>query len=82
MKTESHIICTVLRNKRRNATRKEKNEMKVRTNKMKKCIALIDGELLCEDVLKAALDNRMMLDDLKKRLVEENPNHEVTFIYR
>lgn len=56
--------------------------MRIRRNKMKKCVALIDGELLCEDVLKAALDNRMMLDDLKKRLVEENPNHEVTFVYR
>ena len=54
--------------------------MKIR--KAKKCVALIDGELLCEDVLQAALDNRMMLDDMKKRLVKENPNHKITFIYR
>lgn len=56
--------------------------MRIRRNKMKKCVALIDGELLCEDVLKAALDNNMMLDDMKKLLVKENPNHKVTFVYQ
>lgn len=50
--------------------------------KMKKCIALLDGKVLVDDVLQAALDCRVMLDDLKKRLVEENPGHEVTFVYR
>jgi hypothetical protein len=34
-----------------------------------------------DDVLQAALDNRVMLDDMKKRLIKENPNHESTFIY-
>jgi len=30
-------------------------------------------------VVQAALDNDMMVDDLKKQLVKENPGHEVTF---
>lgn len=54
--------------------------MKIR--KAKKCVALIDGEVLVDDVLQAALDNRMMLDELKIRLVIENPNHKITFVYR
>lgn len=54
----------------------------MKTNGMKKCVALLDGEVLCEDCLQAALDNNMMLDDLKKQLRKENPNHEVSFIYR
>ena len=54
--------------------------MKIR--KVKKCVALIDGEVLVDDVLQAALDNRMMLDELKIRLVIENPNHKITFVYR
>ena len=40
--------------------------------------AYLDGKKLVE-VIQAALDNNMMVDDLKKRLVEENPGHEVTF---
>lgn len=45
----------------------------------RKCIlAYLDGELLTE-VVQAALDNNMMVDDLKKKIVEENPDHKVTF---
>ena len=40
--------------------------------------AYLDGERLV-DVVQAALDNNMMVDDLKARLVAENPGHEVTF---
>ncbi len=40
--------------------------------------AYLDGELLV-DVVQAALDNNMMVNDLKKKLIEENPGHEVTF---
>ena len=40
--------------------------------------AYIDGEKLVE-VIRAALDNNMMVDDLKKKLIEENPGHEITF---
>lgn len=40
--------------------------------------AYLDGEKFVE-VIQAALDNNMMVNDLKKRLVEENPDHEVTF---
>lgn len=40
--------------------------------------AYLDGEKLV-DVVKAALDNNMMVDDLKQQLIRENPGHEVTF---
>lgn len=40
--------------------------------------AYLDGEKLV-DVVQAALDNNMMVEDLKKVLIRENPGHEVTF---
>lgn len=40
--------------------------------------AYIDGKRLVE-VIQAALDNNMMVDDLKRKLIAENPDHEVTF---
>lgn len=40
--------------------------------------AYLDGKRLV-DVVQAALDNDMMVDDLKAALVRENPGHEVTF---
>lgn len=40
--------------------------------------AYLDGEKLV-DVVQAALDNNMMVDDLKEKLVRENPDHEITF---
>jgi len=40
--------------------------------------AFLDGEPLVE-VIQAALDNNMMVDDLKRKLVSENPGHNVTF---
>lgn len=40
--------------------------------------AYLDGKKLVE-VIQAALDNNMMVDDLKRKLVAENPGHEVTF---
>lgn len=46
--------------------------------KRKTVIAYLDGKYLC-DVLQAALDNHMMLADMKKLLVAENPGHDVTF---
>ena len=46
--------------------------------KKKTMIAYLDGEYLT-DVVEAALDNNMMLNDMKKLLVKENPNHKVTF---
>ena len=42
--------------------------------------AYLDGEKLV-DVLQAALDNNMMVEDLKKTLVEENQGHSITFKY-
>lgn len=44
----------------------------------KKIWAYLDGEKLVE-VIQAALDNNMMVADLKKKLIEENPGHDVTF---
>ena len=40
--------------------------------------AYLDGKPLVE-VIQAALDNNMTVDDVKKLLVRENPGHEVTF---
>lgn len=40
--------------------------------------AYLDGKKLVE-VIQAALDNNMMVADLKKKLIAENPGHEVTF---
>lgn len=51
--------------------------MRVRRNKVK-IWAYLDGKKLVE-VIEAALDNNMMVDDLKQKLIDENPGHEVTF---
>lgn len=40
--------------------------------------AYLDGKKLV-DVVRAALDNNMMVDDLKAQLIRENPGHDVTF---
>ncbi len=40
--------------------------------------AYLDGEKLVE-VIQAALDNNMTVDDLKRDLIAENAGHEVTF---
>lgn len=50
----------------------------MKRRKRKTVWAYLDGEKLV-DVVQAALDNNMMVDDLKRKLVEENPGHEVTF---
>lgn len=50
----------------------------MRRQKRKTVWAYLDGKKLV-DVVKAALDNNMMVDDLKKQLIAENPGHEVTF---
>lgn len=40
--------------------------------------AYLDGKKLV-DVVQAALDNNMMVDDMMAVLIRENPGHEVTF---
>ena len=40
--------------------------------------AYLDGKKMV-DVVQAALDNHMMVDDLKAALIKENPGHTVTF---
>ena len=40
--------------------------------------AYLDGKKLV-DVVQAALDNNMMVDDMKAMLIRENPGHAVTF---
>lgn len=40
--------------------------------------AYLDGKKLV-DVVQGALDNNMMVDDMKAMLVRENPGHDVTF---
>lgn len=49
-----------------------------RRNKRTTVWAYLDGKKLV-DVVRAALDNNMMVDDLKAQLIRENPGHEVTF---
>lgn len=46
--------------------------------KRKTVWAYLDGKKLV-DVVQAALDNHVMVNDMKKRLVEEHPGHVVTF---
>lgn len=50
----------------------------MRRNKRKTVWAYLDGKKLV-DVVKAALDNNMMVEDMKQVLINENPGHEVTF---
>lgn len=40
--------------------------------------AYLDGKKYVE-IIQAALDNNMMVDDMKQLLISENPGHEVTF---
>ncbi len=49
-----------------------------RHRKRKTIWVYLDGEKLV-DVVQAALDNNMMVDDLKQKLVEENFCHEIKF---
>ncbi len=46
--------------------------------KRKTIKAYLDGKFLC-DVVKAALDNNKDVQEIKQILVNENPNHTVTF---
>lgn len=46
--------------------------------KRKTVWAYLDGKKLV-DVVKASLDNNMMVDDMKALLIRENPGHEITF---
>ncbi len=50
----------------------------MRSRKRKTVWAYLDGKKLV-DVVQAALDNNMAMDDMKVLLVRENPEHEVTF---
>ena len=46
--------------------------------KRKTVWAYLDGKKLV-DVVQAALDNNMMVDDMKALLIRENPSHKVIF---
>lgn len=50
----------------------------MRRRKIKTVWAYLDGKKLV-DVVQAALDNNMMVDDVKQLLIKENPGHKVTF---
>ena len=50
----------------------------MRKNKRRYIWAYLDGKKLMEDI-QAALDNNMMVDDMKKLLIAEIPGHEITF---
>ena len=51
--------------------------MRVRRNRVK-IWAYLDGKKLVE-VIQAALDNNMMVEVMKQKLIDENPGHVVTF---
>ena len=46
--------------------------------KRKHIWAYLDGKKLVE-VIQAALDNNMMVADMKQLLIDKNPGHKVTF---
>ena len=50
----------------------------MKRSKRKTVWAYLDGKKL-GDVVQAALDNHMMVDEVKALLIRENPGHEVTF---
>ncbi|MDL2206553.1 hypothetical protein LJC33_06575 [Eubacteriales bacterium OttesenSCG-928-N13] len=50
----------------------------MKRNKKKYIWAYLDGKKLVE-VIQAALDNNMMVSEMKELLVRENPGHEVAF---
>lgn len=50
----------------------------MKRTKRKTVWAYLDGKKLV-DVVQAALDNNMMVNDMKVLLTKENPGHEVTF---
>lgn len=50
----------------------------MRRQKRTQIWAYLDGKKLVE-VIQAALDNNMMVDDLKAKLIAENPGHVVEF---
>ena len=70
------VFDTFLRHTRRGLAGRKEGIM--RRMKRKTVWAYLDGKKLV-DVVQAALDNNMMVDDLKKQLIKENPGHEVTF---
>lgn len=45
---------------------------------MKTIWAYIDGKKLV-DVVQASLENNMMVNNMKKLLIKENPGHEIIF---
>lgn len=56
----------------------KERKLTMKRTKRKTVWAYLDGKKLV-DVVKAALDNNMMVDDMKAILIKENPGHEVTF---
>ena len=50
----------------------------MKRSKRKTVWAYLDGKKLV-DVVQAALDNNMMVEEMKALLIRENPGHKVTF---
>jgi hypothetical protein len=67
-----------IENVRDDRERKKIGDGAMRKKNPKTIWAYLDGRKLV-DVVQAALDNHMMVDDMKDLLVRENPGHEVTF---
>ena len=49
----------------------------MKRSKRKTVWAYLDGKKLV-DVVQAALDNNMMVDDMKALLIRENPGHSIS----
>ena len=70
--------CYTIAMKSRNLNRPDESEVTKMKRKRTYIWAYLDGKKLVE-VIQAALDNNMMVDDLKRKLIDENLGHEVTF---
>lgn len=54
----------------------------IRSRRIKtKLWAYLDNKKLVE-VIQAALDNNIMVEDMKKLLIKENPGHRIEFKYQ
>lgn len=60
------------------STRKNKEGGDKMKHRRKVIWAYLDGRKLIE-VIQAALDNNMNVDDMKQLLIRENPGHDITF---
>lgn len=54
----------------------------MKKTKKKKIVAYLDGKKLVDDVIQAAAQKGVTVDDLKEALRCENPGHQLTFVVK